>query len=544
MAVVALIGAGCGGAARTPGNTGTGGSGVMPCTTNEQCNGGSACLSGICVDPSPALTALAVEIRPTPTSALTAGLTELAAVDLSSRVTLAMAEVEAVKLAFVGSTTAPTPVPAAVVYTLPSSIPRRPALTFEADLVDDSRPVLLPLPVTLSPVPATVRLIPRPGPDQDIPPFSFSTGAGNTKTFSIPSDRFAIRGSLRDAAGNLPGPFVARAYQDGVLVSNRDEFPEGDFLLIIPAAAAASAVSVELVPVTSSRPWFKFDPFIPNQLTPTNSVDLGTVNLATYEVDPNAAGVQIIAVAGDADRRPVAGAFVRASTILAQPATKAPGVTRFQLDAVTDAQGSATLKLLTGTAQSPRFYDIRVFPEAGTPFASECMTMVPVTSPGRFPDVPLRSRPVRTGRLRSARGIPVVSATVIATRPPPAPTECASPLQLSTTTHTGPDGRFFLNLDPGTYQIDYIPPSGSAAPRRTDYGVEVRDGTFDLDIDLASGALVHGEVRDSFDMPVANAQVSIFDASCNSPPCVLPARLLVETHTDADGLFRAVAPVP
>jgi hypothetical protein len=549
MAALALIGAGCGGANGASGGTGAGGSGVMPCVTDEQCNDGSACVSGICVDPSPALVAMAMEILPTPTSAARAGLTELASVNLSGRVQLELPVVEAVSLEFIGTTTAPVPIPAGIVYTLPSSIPRRPALTFETDLVDDSNPVLLPLSATLSSLPATVRLIPRPGADHDIPPFWFTAGPGDPKTFSIPSDRFAIRGSLRDAAGKPPGPFVARAYQNGLLVSNRDEFPEGDFLLIIPAAAAASAVSVQLVPVTSARPWFQFEPFIPNQLTATNSVHLGTVNLAAYVVDRDTEGVQIIAVGDETDRSPVANAFVRAATTLETAATTTPGATRFQLDAVTDAQGSATLKLLTGTAQSPRFYDIRIFPDANSVYASACMTMVPVTNPGRFPDVPLRRRPMRTGRLLSARGMPVASATVVATRPPPTLTECASPIQLSTTTHTDTNGLFTLNLDPGTYQIDYIPPAGSAAPRRTDYDVEVSDATLAMDVFLPAGALVQGQVRDSSSMeplhlPLVNARISIFDATCNSLPCLLPPRLLAETYTDADGLFRAVVAVP
>jgi hypothetical protein len=556
LTVLALLGlVGCGAGEVGDNGTGSGGSGAMVCMTDMQCNAGSACMGGICVAPSQALVGMSVEIVPTPGRSLSAGFSELSIAPpdplrpAGELPIYRMEAVEAVKLAFTGGTGAPVPVPASVVYTLESSIPRRPPLAFESVLVAvDDRP-LLPLPTNLSSKPATIRLIPRAGPDETTPPFVFPAPAGNSKDLAIPVERFAIRGSLRDAIGNVPGAFVARAFQNGMLVSNRAPDENGNFTLIIPAAAAAAEVSVELVPLAAAQPWFKFDPFIPNRLTPTNNLDLGTVYLAAYVMpDPQSEGVQISAVADEPGRLPVARAFVRASAIL-EPSTKGTkGSTRFQFDSATDDSGSATLRLLTGTAQK---YDIGVFPEAGSDYASLCQTRT-LVGPGRVADVELRHRPVRTGKLRSASNpaTPVAFATVVATRRPPAPTECASPVQLSTTTTTKADGGFELHLDPGTYQIDYIPQSGSAWPRKSELDFVVVEGiSTEIDVDLAQGALVQGVVFDSFgDKPenaVANARVSIFDPRClTAQPCTQPATLLGEALTDANGVFRVVTAVP
>ena len=440
LAVLALLGVvGCGAQETGGDSTGSGGSGVMSCMTEAQCNAGSACMGDL-VAPSQALVGMAIEIQPTPGRSLSAGFTERTIEPLKTPDEVPrypMEPVESVKLAFTPGTDAPIPVPASVVYTLESSIPRRPPLMFESVLLSVNDPALLPLPTNLSSKPATIRLIPRPGADETTPPFVFPAPTGNTQTVAIPIERFAIRGSLRDAFGKVPGAFVARAFQNGALVSNREQSENGDFTLIIPAAAAAAAVSVELVPLSSAQPWFKFEPFIPNRLTPTNNLDLGTVNLAAY-VSPgqDSAGVRITAVADEPGRLPVGRAFVRAAAILE---TTTRGSTRFQLDSVTDDSGSATLRLLTGTAQK---YDIRIFPEPGNRYASHCQTTT-VVGPGRLGDVPLRLRPVRKGTLKSAAGdgTPVAFATVVATRPPPGPTECASPVQLSTTTTTNASGR-------------------------------------------------------------------------------------------------------
>ena len=491
---------------------------------------------------------MAVEIRPTPARSLTAGFTELTitADKLSGPDGLPvfpMADVESVKLAFIDGTNAPVPVPASVVYTVESSIPRRPPLTFESVLLSVNDPAQLPLPTNLSSKPATVRLIPRPGADEATPPFVFPAPTGNTQTLAIPSERFAIRGSLRDAFGDMPGSFVARAFQNGALISNREQDEGGNFALIIPTTAAAADVNVELVPLSASQPWFKFEPFTPGRLTPTNTLDLGTVNLAAYvKPDQQSEGVQLTAVGAEPGRPPVPRALVRASVLMETTTTTPRGSTRFQLDSVTNEAGDATLHLLAGTAQN---YEIRIFPEAGDVYASHCQT-TPVVGPGWLGEFPLRRRPVRKGRLLSADNTPVANATVVATRSPPGPTECASPVQLSTTTTTRAH-RLLFPQPRSRHVPDRLHPAVGVGVAAQDAGGNpgARGHHHRNGCAPCPGALVQGVVVDSFGDAVANARVSIFDPRCPSAePCTLPPTLLAETLTGADGVFRVVAAVP
>jgi len=558
VATLALLGVGCAGSRTGGGATGTGGSGVMPCATDEQCTPVSACMAGICVAPSAALLDMAIELQPTPERSLSAGYTEYVHVDLDRLLYLTTELVPSVELRFTGDT---VPVPAGVLYTLPSSIPGRPPMVFESDLLIASDPALLRLPDKLSspvdmsspptPIVAEVRLLPRPGPDQDIPPFVFQSPPGIKKNFPIPTDLYAIKGSLRDAAGKAPGAYIARAYQNGVLVSNRRQLvarPLGDgsdFVLFIPASAAGGEVSVELVPTdNTARPWYKFAAFVPNQRTQTRTVELGTATLAAYV--PPTEDVEIRVFGGAAEGPRVARAMVRATLTLDRTAL---GATLFQLDSATNEEGIASMRLLLGTAQLSRDYDLRIFPPAGTEYASTCMTFT-VTVPGSVRPVVLNKRLVRGGTLLSFRAEPVAGARVVATRLPASPMECASPVEPSTTTITGDDGKFVMYLDRGTYQLDFIPQPGSAVPRLTQHDVPVLIDDHPL-VRLLDAALVHGQVLDTptmlagSPMPVANALVRIFDPVCASvDQCTTPPALLAETQTDADGSFRVVASIP
>ena len=126
----------------------------MPCMTEAQCNAGSACMGGICVAPSQALVGMAIEIQPTPGALAHRRLHRAdhrhRPQDARRAPEVPMEAVESVKLAFTAGTNAPVPVPASVVYTLASSIPRRPPLMFESVLLSVNDPALLPLPANLS----------------------------------------------------------------------------------------------------------------------------------------------------------------------------------------------------------------------------------------------------------------------------------------------------------------------------------------------------------------------------------------------------------
>ena len=321
----------------------------------------------------------------------------------------------------------------------------------------------------------------------------------------------------------MPGSFVARAFQNGELVSNRQQVDNGNFTLI-SAAAASGGCQRGAGGAFPSQPWFKFEPFTPSRLTPTNTLDLGTVNLAAYLIpDPQSGGASIRAVGDEPGQPPVARADVRASALLET-------TTAARLDAIPARFGHGRSRQ-RDAALADRDPELRHphLPRGGKSLR-EPLPDDAGGGPRHVGGIPLRLRPVRAGKLLSADNTPVANATVVATRSPPGPTECASPVQLTTTTTTKADGSFTLSLDPGTYQIDYIPQSGSAWPRKTEQGVPLVEATTTIrDVTLPQGALVQGVVVDSFGDPVANARVSIFNPRCLSPePCTQPPTLLAD----------------
>ena len=518
--------------------TGAGGAGAMSCTSDSHCSTGGACIVGVCVPPPGPLTEVAIEIRPPSTRTPPAVLTEILHVTFPHRTLELQTEtVQSVAPTFSGT----VPVSAHVVYTLPSAIPGQPALLFEADLIDSR--AALALPASLAPNTAEIRLLPLPNADVDTPPFSFPAPQ---KSYQIPDARFAISGALRDAFGAQPGfGFDARAYQNGRLISNRPVVVNGEFTLIIPDTTADLPVDIEIIPTSGPHPSFRFTSLTPRSTPQTRHRDLGTITLATYETPQGNAEITVV---GDVDGRPpVARALVRALTTLE---TTAQGATRYQREATTDAQGSARLQLLPGVAQRERSYEIRVIPEAGSDYRTECRELPVTNSTGRLLTVLLRRRPQHRGRVLSAAGGPVAGVTVKATRLPGGSNDCSSPVRETTSVITRSDGRFSLPLDPGPYQLDYEPRAGSPFPRLTEFLVMVEDPNNpnvvnEPDIRLRAGALVDGLVHDAAGLPVAHAIVRIYQVRCmQTQGCVSAPHLLAEVQTDEAGRFRTVMAVP
>ena len=109
------------------------------------------------------------------------------------------------------------------------------------------------------------------------------------------------------------------------------------------------------------------------------------------------------------------------------------------------------------------------------------------------------------------------------------------------TTTTDPLGAFLLPVDAGTYQLDYDPPAGSAAPRLTEVGIAVDDSDVTHAVQLPRPGLIEGTVTDADGMALQNATVRIFEPRCAAAAgCTVPPLLRAETFTDGNGRFRAI----
>jgi hypothetical protein len=539
--------AGCAGvSAKSAGSSGAGGSGATHCTTID------------CVPTVTGSLSLAMEIDP-PSSATTAALTELPTVDLSVEpipstklITAAQADVTAI---FTAPANTEAPSTASVVLTVPTTIPGRPDLTFQAPTVGGASAGVisasLTVPQKVIDGAATLALIPLPPADQQSPPYTFPVTLTPMLAEVIPVDNFTINGTLLSAFGTPPmANFVARAYQDGAVVSNAPVMQGGlstdPFKLLIPSTVTANGdpLTIQLTPQAQppSDPWFASNPIAPQ----ANTTALA-ITLPAY-LTPNQFNVS---VRGGNDT-PVSGALVHAQMVLG---TSSLGTTDFARDGLTDVNGTVVLSLLPGTAQAALNYQITVVPPADSAFAIPCDSPVAVTvgATVNVPSAPtlmtimLMGRPTLVGTVRDYQGYALSNVAVTFTQVASANASCTSATPAPASVTTSADGTFVVNLDPGIYQIDYDPPAGSAAPRLTEYGFNIGGvESVSHDTTLPQGAAVVGTVFAPDGVtPLPSTTVRLFQvrcmggADCTGPNRTAPA-LRGLAVTDGSGSFRVV----
>ncbi len=503
-----------------------------------QCPQDSACVVATCVPHAPAFPSpLALEISPAVSSNPQAALTELPSISAGDRLFKTTASL-AVAAAFDTPGGTVFPPTANAVLDIPSLIPGRPILTFETTINPGGTAIAMTVPSTAATAAGMLGLIPLPPADQASPPywFPFTAQAGAT-TLSLPSGNQTLFGKLADAFGTAKTGYTARAFIDGTLVSNVTALKaDGTFGLFVPEAVSGD-VSVELAPAANADPWFTFDK---TRLSEPNK-NLGTVTLPTYQV-PQAVVFMVRGNAGE----PVGRVSLRATTILDPDASTAapPGVTRFWQTATTGDNGNANVSLIPGVNRTPRLYDVAVVPPPGSLYASTCVPKQPILGGGDTATIAVARRPVLSGTVSSTKGTPLGAVTVTARRNAALAKVCSTtgPTEFSTTTID--TGSFTLPVDPGVYQLDFVPASGSAAPRFSESNVVV-NADLVHSVPLPQPYLVEGDVVDATSKPLPNATIRIFEPLCpKTDGCTLPPILRAETQADNVGHFRAILALP
>jgi hypothetical protein len=578
----------------------------LACASDTICGSTRACIGNICVDRQPDLGTWAIEIDPPRGSG--AQLTELPTVGVVNPVLTPSPEIKlAVSFDNTGKPGVTIPTSAGVILSVPSTIPGRLAPSFQTNLTPDGRAELA-VPGVLSGGDVLFTLIPQSPSDLESPPYAlpFMLPADATAfAVPLPAGPFTVRGLLRDSLDQPKTQYAARVFERSVRVTSipdRDVLvssigkttTDGVFTVILPGGAR-NDLTLELVPETVSDPVVTLSGL---SLAGQNT-DLGVMTLPAYAM-PRPFRVT---VHGD-DGTPVDAATVRAHTTFAgaggaggtNPVVTGAGgagggiiggtgtagtsgigggiiggtgtagtsgiggrggsgtvtdgprvTTRFFRDTLTDAGGVANLSLIPGTTlQQP--YTLSVVPPAGSPWASQCVTDVPVgfNGPGAptavARDVTLAPRLRRGGSVVSHSGTPVAGVVVTATGTAAGAPPClAGPATTNTTTDAM--GRFELLLDSGDYKLEFVPPAGSPFPRLTVPTTPVRYDEM-MPIRLPEPAVVEGRVITG-GVPVANATIRIFQPRCEQvDPCTTPPLLHAEAQTDADGRFRAIIPKP
>ena len=513
--------------------------------------GGGGCLTSDCVGIISMPSTWAIEIDPPGTAA--AALTELLPGSFGTGLLTLTADAQmSVGTGFTVGAGGALPSTANVVLTFAPSIPGRPDLTFEAPAKIGSSTSLttasLMVPSAAMDRAATLQLIPLSPADQQIPPTSFAATVASTLAEMLPASYPSITGTVVTALAGTPPIFIARAFQSGTQVSNAPPTgADGTFQLLLSPSAAVGPVIVELTPQNQggSDPWFT------SSAVPAGT-NLPAIMLPAYS-QPNAFTLTV--EGADNPASTVSGALVRAQAILG---SSAAGATDYLRAGTTGSDGTVTLSLLPGTATKALDYDLTVIPPAGSPYATRCISPVGVTvggtatAPASLLTIALNRRPVLAGTVTNATGAPVGNVAITATAGPVSIDGCTNTPAVSASTHADDYGSFQLPLDPGTYQLDYDPPAGSAAPRLTELAVPIPMGTGQIshNVTLPAAGLVQGTVSAPDGSPLSSATIRIFEVRCTiqAGDCTGATRtapwLRAQTATDATGTFRAVVPIP
>jgi hypothetical protein len=518
------------------------------CQRDDQCGAGHACAGGRCLPRAAPPATWSIELAPRSDSP--AALTELTGVQAPAGAFDLQA---ADKVTLAGTLTldagaAPLTV-AHIVLAVPSTIPGRPDLQFETDLPaakDAAAPTFrLSVPAPILGRSGRFQVLPLPPSDRDYAPLRATLPVATGLVLPLAGTRLTVRGRLLSAVGAPRGGFTARVFLGGELVSNVDvttaagTADDGAFTLLVPksaADAAAPAFTLDLDPTADAGdPRFASKPF-----ALAANVDLGDVALPPF----GQANVFRFVVSGADDQKPaVSGAVVRAWTLLADDAK---GKTDFVRAAPTDGMGRASLGLLPGTTNGLVDYDVAVVPPPDSEYGVRCIAKFPLASggtgeqPAILPPVLLPRRAKVSGIVRDHGGTPAAGVMVLATRTAADPaSHCAANVGAApATTTTGKDGAYTLSLDPGTYRLDYDPPSGAPFPRFVETTLVVPlagvADTIAHDASLPAGAIVEGTASGPDGAPLPLSGVRIYDEG---------ATLRAQTRTDASGHFRAVLPV-
>ncbi|HVY36423.1 MAG TPA: carboxypeptidase regulatory-like domain-containing protein [Polyangia bacterium] len=562
-ALLVLMAAGCAGSGASSGGmvSGAGGSsggGAAPGAGGSSAGyggstgagtGGSSggnCLTDACVPALATSTSWAVQVDPPSSS-------PYAPTQISSRDVSKDASFMTVAATSVTVTVAPpsgggsVPATANVLLTMPPQIPGRPDAVYQSAAVASGGTTVatLVVPPGALGAPGSLSVIPLPPADQQAPVYPFSVQVSSMIAVTLPEGDLLVSGQLLDSLQNSPPPtFVARTFQNGAQVSSAPLLqPDGTFVLRLPATAAANLLTLELRP-TSSDPWVTSAPFMVAAGT-----KLGTISLPAY------VKADSFSVAVTNGTTPLPGVSVRAQTSLGATAGSGTvsGTAQYAVSGTTDTSGNVTLQLLPGST-----YAIAATPPPGSLYASECVPMVRTVSGGTSNGAPAPNvktivaafRPVLSGTIRTAANTPVPNVSVSAIGTPDPYPPCAAPATMTASTTTDTGGRFQLPLDPGTYQLDYDPPAGSAAPRLTEESVTVsQGGTVAHDVTLPQGALVAGTVIGSKGEALSSAVVRFFQVRCTgTSDCQGTKRvaplLIGKALTDTLGRYRMVVPAP
>lgn len=422
--------------------------------------------------------------------------------------------------------------------------------------------------ISIYPDDGTIFTVPTgsPTPSMLAPPVTFtgqSIVAAPPAPLDLACDSAGLRGlvgTVVDGLGHPMAGMVVRAYvtptdlmPKRILISSTGTTDEsGAFQIFVPANRTDSfdievAPGADMVGPTLKRT----HPLITNASNRDASIAYQLVPLG-YPFYPAAEDFQLPVTYKDSagGQAPATGARVLFSTTITPK--MASDTVRYDVEAVVDTAGLAHAKLLPGDSAN-RTYAVSVLPPQTAKNQSVWDRPVVVGSAaGVLEPLVIPARVQVAGRVLDAQGQPAANVTV---RPQLASTgftakelDRLAALNVNETA-TMANGAFTVYLDedllakPALYDIEVVPPGGSALPQWSFDGVGIDAGTNSTLVTLAAfqlpaAALASGVVTDPDDNAVPTAEVHVYAKKAEETLW----KLRTVTKADDSGAITLVLP--
>jgi hypothetical protein len=248
--------------------------------------------------------------------------------------------------------------------------------------------------------------------------------------------------------------------------------------------------------------------------------------------------------------QPIAGAHCLFEATVSKAPSTVTAVHRVLVD--TDMSGYATVDLIPDEGGNSRPYQVTIAPPAGSDFQSASIVVSAGYSPGVTAGVRLERRPLLSGRTLDMQGRSVSGVLVQPGASSLAQLANASPLAdlvPSSTATTDASGIFQVRVDPGRYDLAFIPLVLSKLPRRWIDAEQISGDRAMGDILLPPGTMSRIFVRSDRGAPLSGYDMTVFripaqNRTCtvDQLECLVPPRLIAEGRTASDGSLDVLLP--
>jgi hypothetical protein len=444
-----------------------------------------------------------------------------------------------------GSDSSPTATSVNVTAAVPSKVPGRRDLVFEAQAVNHGGSTAyefnLALPERLVGQMARLTVAPTAPLNRTVCPWwlELPLTAMSAVTLPVAEDTIDLRGMMdrTDPGLTMPLEYEARIFVGDTLSSNLARTDvTGRFDVEVQKSWALRTdvtTRVEIAAADSTLPV----PILSLPL-PAAGGDLGVLRMPVY---PTPVPL-VVSVIDEMGVKPAAGATVRMSTLI--PGAVG-GEARYTRSAQTGADGKATILVVPAVAGQPLQYMVKVVPPADSESGPRCLPSYEVAAAAADgtrtgPPIMLPRRVVLDGRVLRAEGRPASGLRVRATRAGDTYNEeCGGQLASPPAeTITDSDGRYRMRLDPGEYRIDYEPEGVSTLPWAVEELVSIV-ASVGREVALPATVMVEGQVVTGEGANLPGATVRAFALGGEGR-----AEVRGSAVSDSNGRFRMVLPKP